>query len=178
MADFPGQGEVSRSVINPFMLDQPIGSLVWVVGGTAAATAVWPAANRAIYVPFLVYEPYIATQMAFVVGVASGNMDVGIYDQGFNRLVSKGSTAVPAAGVGLFDITDTLLLPGLYFAGVCVDNVTATFQRSNNYNAEYQRIVGVMQQAVGAVTLPATATPAVTANAYIPLITITNATVY
>jgi hypothetical protein len=47
---------------------------------------------------------------------ASGNMDVGIYDYAGTRLVSSGSTAQSGTSAFQdFDITDTLLGPGIFY---------------------------------------------------------------
>ena len=179
MSDFPGQGLIGASVINPFAPDQPIGGHQVCVGGSASAAAVWPSANRAIYVPFVVYDITTIVQMGFVVGVQSGTMDVGLYTETYARLTSMGSAqSVPAAGVGLMNIPDTTLTPGLYYAGVVVSNTTATFQRSNNYNVEYNHIFPVQQQALGSTVLVDPATPAIMASAYIPLITMVEDSVY
>lgn len=140
--------------------------------------AAWPAANRAIYVPFLVHAACVAYQMGVIVGTQSGNLDIGIYDAiSYKRLVSSGSTAVAAAGFQAVNITDTTLIPGVYFAALCVDNTTAQLRRSAT--ATYLcGLMGVLQQAVGAVTLPATASSlAQPASGYLPLITISTTSV-
>ena len=134
-----------------------------------SASSVWPAANRALYMPFEIHDVCTAYQIAFVVGVQSGNLDVGIYDEVKNRLVSAGSTAVGAAGVQVVNITDTVLTPGCYFLAMCVDNITAAFQAvTGGITALALQTFGVQQQAVGAVTLPDPATFANPASAYLP----------
>lgn len=110
-------------------------------------------------------------KMGVVVAVQSGNLDVGIYSEKGSLLVSAGSTAVGAAGFQSFDVTDTPLNPGIYFLAMCVDNTTASFNRSNAVIAANMQACGVQQQAVGAVTLPSTATFANPASAYSPAIT-------
>lgn len=122
--------------------------------------------------PFQLGVALTAYQMALTVAVQSGNLDVGIYDANANRLVSAGSTAVGAAGMQIVDITDTLLVPGTYFAAMCVDNTTASFTRSTNPDVQTMRVCGLQQQAVGAVTLPSTATFATMGNAYYPALTV------
>ncbi len=134
--------------------------------------AVWPAANRALYMPFLVEVPVTAYQMAFEVTTQSGNCDVGIYDELGNRLVSKGSTAVGAAGIQTLDITDTVLTPGLYYMAMNVDNITAAVTRLAPGLALHLQTVGMQQQAVGAVALPNPATFANPATAYLPALAV------
>lgn len=141
---------------------------VAIAGTTFTAGGVWPAANRALYFPFIVDSVVTAYQMTFEVVTQSGNCDVGIYDERGNRLVSKGSTAVGAAGIQTIDITDTALSPGLYYMALNVDNITASFTRSSSIQAVWLRVMGVQEQAVGAVTLPDPATFANPTSAYVP----------
>lgn len=139
---------------------------VWTSQPSANA---WPAANRALYYPFAVEAPVTAYQMAFQVTTQSGNCDVGLYTEQGVRLVSAGSTAVGAAGFQSIDITDTALLPGNYYMAMCVDNTTAAFT-SLTTAALWLQVVGVQQQAVGAVTLPDPATFANPASAYVHIL--------
>lgn len=142
-----------------------------VAGCPAAVSAVWPTANTAIFVPFVVHTELIAVKIGVCNGATvSGNVDVGIYDDQQNRLVSVGSTA--QSGVSAtqsFDITDTTLVPGVYFMALNVDNVTGTVIRWTPGVVGIAGGFGVYNQAVGAVTLPATATFASpTTNSTIP----------
>lgn len=168
MSDFPGVvTNPSRLTLSTFGGTSGAGELVSLTGGTFATGAVWPAANRAIYVPVMVETTVTAYQMGIIVTTSSGNLDVGIYDDRGARLVSMGSTAMGAAGFQAFNIADTVLTPGVYFLAMCVDNTTASIPRTAAL-AEHLRSTGVQQQAVGAVTLPNPATFANPASAYVP----------
>ena len=136
--------------------------------GVFAVGGVWPVANRALYIPFIVETTVTAFQMAFEVTTQSGNCDVGLYSEQGARLVSAGSTAVGAAGKQVINITDTVLTPALYFMAMNVDNTTAAFTRVNALTILQQTVSGMQQQAVGAVTLPDPATFANPLTAYIP----------
>ena len=167
MPDFPGFLQVPMALLSTY--DKAHGG-AWGLGGMSSG-GVWPAANRAIYVSVLVENPVVVTQMAVWVTVQSGNLDVGIYSETGTRLVSAGSTVVgAAAAIQAINIADTLLAPGVYFLAMCVDNTTAAFQRTAAGNAGIYSSFGVQQQAVGAVTLPATATFATPASAYAPAV--------
>jgi hypothetical protein len=132
----------------------------------------WPTANTAIYIPTIIEVTCTAYAMSFEVVTQSGNCDVGIYDEMGNRLVSKGSTAVGAAGLQIITFAaGRVLKPGLYFRAMNVDNTTASFMRSGTA-ALWLRSHGVQVQAVGAVTLPNPATFAAVANAYMPSLSI------
>ena len=121
------------------------------------AVTTWFLANGALYIPFVVSRPFTARVMGVVNGgVTSGNIDVGIYDDQKNRLVSKGSTAQSGISVAqLMDITDTPLNPGVYYMGVACDNTTANFWKFPCTNVAITAL-GVLVQAT-AFPLPATA---------------------
>lgn len=147
------------------------GSGLWVYP-IPTAGGVYPAANRALYIPIFVESPVTVYQLAVYPTAQSGNLDIGIYDESSNRLVSAGSTAVGAINtIQAINIADTYLIPGAYFLAINCDNTTAAFLRSNAGNATLYGFWGVQQQAVGAVTLPATATmTSPISSAYIPWI--------
>lgn len=143
----------------------------------SAAGAVWPAANRAIYIPFTVANIFTAQTMGLANGNAvSGNVDVGIYDGQGHRLVSAGSTAQAGTSViQAFDIADTILLPGLYYLAVALDNGTGKTMACMDALPN-PRAYGILSQST-AFALPASATFAAAQDAYIPLVTVNNRTV-
>lgn len=166
MADWPGTRIATTSL---FSFGGPGSGIALPCSGTGR---VWPAANRAIYMPVVVSIPVVVTNLSVIVAVQSGNMDVGIYSETGTRIVSAGSTAVGAAGLQVFNIADTTLVPGVYFLAMCVDNTTASVSTTNAsaYSAVVLRTAGCQQQAVGAVTLPSTATFANPEGTYAPLV--------
>lgn len=167
MADFPGSFANPAGIISTADQKQsPVGQTT----SAFSAAATWPAANRALYCPVLVESVCVAQQMAVIVGVQSGNLDIGIYNEAGAQLVHAGSTAVGAAGVQVVNITDTTLTPGVYFLALNCDNTTATFNKTSTGAAGAYSALGIQQQAVGAIALPATATFANPAAAYAPLI--------
>lgn len=134
------------------------------------ASAVWPAANRAIFVPFVLPERVTVRQLLCVNGgTVSGNVDVGIYNSDLSLLISSGSTA--QAGVNstqTFDVTDTVLQPGFFYLAMAANNILATNQRWAPFGTQ-QGAFGVAQQA-SAFPLPASATLASVTSSYIPYI--------
>lgn len=109
---------------------------VAVPGGTTAL-ATYGGANWATLMPIVPLTADVTvTTLRAVVGVQSGNVDVGIYSTAdgatFTRVVSMGSTACPATGQWTANIADTALTRGTrYFFGFACDNVTASFQMVN-----------------------------------------------
>lgn len=170
---YPGQFSIidggSSGCISNVGAHSGLGQCLIGANAQANASAIWSVANTALYTPVYVNNPVTIYQLAIEVAVQSGNCDVGIYNEALTRLVSTGSTAVAAAGVQVFNITDTALDIGTYYFAMNCDNITASFRRSS-LNAATQRMSGIAQQAVGALALPATATFAVPANNMTPVI--------
>ena len=148
----------------------PISLAISAAGSDLTVAAAWPAANRVIYVPFTLSVPFTVKQMGWVNGTvnAAANIDLGVYDISKTKLVSTGSTAMSGANqIQIVDVTDTVLVPGYYWAGMVVSTVTtATFFRTA-IAALLLNACGLQQEASG-VPLPGTATFANPASAYCP----------
>lgn len=147
------------------------------LGGTTlatAASAVYVAANRALYIPFHLTVPRLVTQLFSANGGTAGNnIDMGIYSSEggvpVTRLVSIGSTAQSGTNVlQYFNITDTQLGAGDFYLAIAMDGVTGTLFRLQP-NTDLLRRTPIYQQAT-AFPLPATATPVIPASAYLPMI--------
>ena len=167
MSDFPGLITKGHTVIHTFGFDAVMGQALMCassVGGNAG----WPTANKAFFIPFEVETTVVAYKMIFNVSSQSGNYDIGLYSETGTRLVSTGSTAVPAAGAAMADISNTTLVPGTYFMALNVDNTTASIGRNSALGTPIMQICGMQQQALGAVTLPNPATFANPTSAYVP----------
>jgi hypothetical protein len=89
------------------------------------------AANRAWFIAVTVPVPVTMSAIRLDVGTASGNIDVGLYNNSGTRLASSGSVACPAAGFATVNFTSSATInPGIYYLAISVDNNTATFARS------------------------------------------------
>lgn len=143
-----------------------IGAVVLNSGLTSASTA-WPSANRTIYVPLFIDRTVTITQMfAYNGATASGNTDIGIYDQGGTRLVSMGATAQSGTSqIQLFNITDTTLTPGAYFMGMSNSGTTGTYFRA----ALGVTVMGVSGCYQDASSLPSSMGFTSPASAYLPI---------
>jgi hypothetical protein len=138
-------------------------------GVTGAASAVWPTANLAIYVPFTLAIPGRVRQLGLFNGtVVSGNFDVGIYRYDGTRLISTGSTAQAGTSALQFVAAALDLPPGRYYLGLALDNITATVFRQSQWTAAMLEALGVGQQA-SAFPLPATMTPVAPTNTNLPV---------
>lgn len=148
-----------------------LGTQLAAAGAATPASATYPAANRAIYIPLVVTKDITVVKLWCVNGgVTSGNIDMGIYNSAFARQVSIGSTAQAGAGaIQEFDIADTALSAGLYYIGIAMDNTTGTLYRYTSAIGGFHFQAYGLAQEASAFALPATATPADFATAYIPL---------
>ncbi|MEM3008362.1 MAG: hypothetical protein QXY15_09965 [Candidatus Nitrosotenuis sp.] len=158
-----------HNVITTFDVDTTLGQYLS-IAASSYQTIAWSSASRAIYTPIYVGAPVTITFMAFNVGTASGNYDIGIYNWAGTRLVSSGSTAM-VAGANVNDITDTSLLPGWYFAALAVDNATAVITASVLAPVGAITAMGLRTQE-NAFPLPNTATFAINILGAYPLITL------
>lgn len=145
------------------------------MNSAALASAIWPTANMAIYMPMRVVSPVTVDRIGLWNGtVVSGNFDVGIFD-GVSK-VKLGSTGATAhTGTSVTQqaaLTATLVLPrGFYFVGIAFDNITARLFRRTLGFIHLNTCAGFRSE-LSAYPLPATATMVVPSTTYIPMYTI------
>ena len=179
MSDFPISVVEPLPTIHPWSLESIGEDLTTVVnvGGAAAGylyytqSAVYPVANLALFVPFVLTKPVTVAKMFTYNGtVAAGNIDVGIYDISGTLIVSMGSVAQAGTSViQSFDITDTQIGPGKFYMAIVENNVASTFFKHDaNEGANRLRFTGMAQMAA-AFPLPATATLALLTANYVPV---------
>jgi hypothetical protein len=139
--------------------------------GATGSSAAWPTANLAIYVPVRIPTACVVKKLALANGASvTGNFDIGIYSPAGARLVSAGSTAQSGATTEqVVDVTDTLLLAGLYYFAACHSSTGSVMMLAQA--APIAAAHGVLTEALGSVTLPSTATWVVDQTvAVIPLV--------
>jgi hypothetical protein len=158
-----GNGAMVISPLSPLSL----GSAVWLASNTTPGSLAWPAANRVLLTPFRLPEMRTCYQIVAGNGAtAAGNFDVGIYDASGNRIVSKGSTVKVSSGEVVCDITDTVLLPGLYYMALQAD-ATGNYIGIAAANAGLVKAVGQYEANPGSFPLPSTLTFATNAGTLI-----------
>lgn len=129
----------------------PVTSLPFSIAGLSAFTA----ANRSYY--YRALGAGTISSIAFRVSTSSGNIDVGVYDDGARpttRLASSGSTACPASGEASVALSSSVSFPVGGFLAIGADNTTATFGNSQAGNAINQT---GLAEAQNVFPLPATA---------------------
>lgn len=144
--------------LTPWSLES-LGTLL-LADNTAPASAALATANQAYFFPFEIHEQVTAVKMFVMIGATAGvNVDVGIYDEAFNRLVSSGATAMGSINtLQIFDITDTVLPPGQYYMAISNSGTTGTVFLRSAADEIAQSCFPCLEMA-SAHALPATATP-------------------
>lgn len=176
MPDFPSVqtgSPFTEGIISAGGWGANLGEVLVFLGNAQNATAIWPAALRALYCPVKVLFPLTVYKMAWLNGsVVAGNVDVGIYDVNGTRLVSTGMVAMSGVSViQVADITDTPLLPGNYFLAMNASSATATFERAAAPDVLTARACGMQQQLITTPgTLPDPWVPANTVSSFVPLL--------
>lgn len=165
-------------VIQTFSLEA-LGDSLNLLGGSAnsnsaygGTTAAWPAANRALFIPFTLSQPIaVAAMFTYNGGTASGNLDLGIYSEDGTRILSTGSTAMSGTStLQVISVTSTVIGPGRMYLAMAVDNTTAIFRAANTgYITAIAFKVAGMAQMASAFALPATATLATLSTSYAPI---------
>lgn len=145
-------------------------SLMAILGAVVPASAAWPTANKAFYIPFAL-EVTANIQKVWVANgaTASNNFDVGVYTEDGTKLYSTGSVAQSGTNT-LQTVTPTafLLNPGRYYIGMAMNGTTGTVFRYG-VTAQGLSTMGILTQ-TSAFALPAVATFAsASAETYVPL---------
>lgn len=175
MSDWNPSQAFNQVTISPLSLESVGLELARLLAAPVSTT--WPSNNQAVFVPFVIYNPFLVLKMATLNGTtANSNIDIGIYDDQKNRLVSMGSTAqAGTSAVQSFDITDTTLEPGVYYMALNFSATTGTiFAWAPAVGL--CSAMGVLTQAVGAIALPDPAVFATPASAFVPWFYLTGRT--
>jgi hypothetical protein len=124
----------------------------------------WTTANLAVYFPFQVFMPFLVQKVFWANGATvSGNVDVGVYNRDGVLLFNSGSTAQATIGAiqsATPSAAPYMLLPDYYYFAVACSSATATMQGTPTSSNDLYQHCGICQQALGALPLPATWTPA------------------
>jgi hypothetical protein len=172
MSDWPRSGNYPYpiGIISPASDSCQVGDAVISSNQAINTSTTWPVTRLVMYVPILIPFRARIFQLAFHNGSAvSGNVEVGIYDELGNKLVSSGSqTQTGVSTLQLFDIADTDIGPGVIYLASVIDNTTGTGLRAGTA-AQLLRVCGMQQQTLGAMPMATTATFTAYAQAWVPM---------
>jgi hypothetical protein len=141
------------------------------LSGSSVLNQAWPSANIAIFIPFNLEKPCLIRESFLVSGTltTSNTIDIGVYDESFNRLFTSTMTVNAAStAFNSSSSTDVIIGPGSYYMAMACSgtrNVLGT-----NVGTVVYKGAGVMEQAgLSGSTLPATASPVEFTRTNIPL---------
>lgn len=155
---------------NPWFADEYYVSQIFQFSWSTIASTVWPAANRAIYVPCTFPADCTLYSISFRAMNGLNNYDLGFYNAAGTRLAVSGSTAMSAAGTKTLTLPDIRVYAGdQYYAALVLSGTTGIVWGRAPSTATALVIVGAGQEALGGTALPATMTPAAPASTMYPL---------
>lgn len=127
----------------------------------------WPTADRAFYLPFVLpCDARIYAVRARGTNT-TGNYDIGLYDEYFRRIASKGSTANANAALELS--VDLQLCGGrMYWMALVMSSTSSGVIRATEGSVNRLVFAGLTQED-SALPLPATATPVDIASDFVPM---------
>lgn len=173
-----GSGGVSFQAAGSIATSDPQAMAGWgIVAQIGASSTAWPVASTAIFIPFSVQVATTIARIGWGNGITiSGNVDAGLYNEDGTQIAHIGSTAqAGASAVQSVAIGPSALAVGSYYMALAVDNITATIQTVSPSLTAILRTLGVQAQ-TSAFPLPATATFANPAAAYLPSMAISQQT--
>lgn len=138
------------------------------------ASVAWPAANRALYIPFILPFDYPVRRVFWGNGATvTGDADLGIYTIDGARIYSTGSIArTGLASVPQFTTVSTpfWLFNGVpYYIALAINATTTAMFGTIAVTAVFSRLLGILEQAT-ALPLPATMTGVAPTGAGYPLV--------
>jgi hypothetical protein len=174
--DFPKAGSLPL-FIHPWTIYGPGGDIRLHASAGVPAAATWTA-NLAVYIPIAIPWQYPVKRVFWMNGstVTSAHCDFGIYTPSGNRIYSVGNTVQAGATAPQYftPSPDFVLDPGNYFFAWVCDATTNHAFATLLATAGWAQGNGILAQALGSATLPASATfadPGTTAG--VPLCGIT-----
>lgn len=132
-------------------------STLYVAGAVASLAT---GSQNAMFFPWLVQVPLTIVKGFTMNGAtANGNNDIGVYDHGFNLIVSIGATLQSGTNaIQEYDITDTTLNPGRYWIAVLNTGTGTFFSWASQLDEVALSVMPFLIQ-TGQTALPATASP-------------------
>ena len=138
------------------------------------ASATWPLANLAIFIPFTLMSQITVLEMFTMNGATSSSgFDVGVYTSDGTLIVSTASTTQSTTtSVQVCSVSTKLITsfgPGNFYMAMSVNSASATYYRVGPSAAIFSSMFG-MATMTAAFPLPTTATLASISTAFIPVI--------
>lgn len=156
-----------RVFTSPFFPD--LSRLGFVLGSMTWASQTWVTANKAVAIPVVFPAKCSVVAMIFRPLNTTGNFDMGLYNQDFTKIQSKGSTAMANARQTLTFTTPVPVVQNrVYYAAIALSSTSGTLLAVNGATIT-QRRLGLLEQA-SALALPDPFVPATITVANLPLV--------
>lgn len=145
-------------------------------GGTQSlsltSNVAWPSANLALYCPIVVPDSFPVASIFIGNGSnLTGTIDLGIYSWAGSLLASLGGSAVRSVASTLeFHALSHTLARGWYYLGAVTSAGAGTYEEWIGVTVSLTRVLGILQEPLGGVTLPATMTPVAVGQTFMPVI--------
>ncbi|MEO6604358.1 MAG: hypothetical protein ABIN55_01970 [Aeromicrobium sp.] len=137
---------------------------------TTPVDALWPTANLAFYIPFVLERTVTVYQVGWVnaATAVTGTHEAGVYDSLGSKIISGAAAGSGLSAVQVVNVTDTVLSAGQYWIAM-VNTSTVGHVWAWAPTAPQAASLGVLTEATAG-TLPTTATMAISqTSAFIPI---------
>lgn len=146
----------------------------YLINNGAAASAAWPSAGLALYIPFYVMAPGLARGIFWQNGTAvAGNVECAIYDEDGNKYASSGLIAASGTSAPQYTAfaSPVQLSTGRYYIALVASSASQQFLSWGTSAAatNVNRMLGIVEQAGLGSGLPASWTPVTSARSYLPI---------
>lgn len=140
------------------------------ISGVPGSNSLWPTANKAIFIPFVLRFPITVVRLWTNNATAvTDTRDIGIYSEDGTKIVSTGSTAGSGTStLQVYSVTATTIGPGRFYLALANSGSASRFF-ATGVSAVRAKTLGVYEM-TSAFPLPATATFATISSAYQPMI--------
>lgn len=150
---------------------EAIGLGIRMGSASGPASAAWPSADLAILVPVTLTRAQSMDAIRAVLAngaTASGNFDIGLYDESYARVASLGSTGQSGTSVPQLTPVSWRFGKGRWYMALAMDGNVGTVASIGSFTAGTLAALGCLQMA-SAFPLPATITPAVCTQSILPI---------
>jgi len=163
---FPSQtlAGLPQNYVSTYDAEGPLLADTLITNGTWTATSTTPNANQGYFYPVIVRTPMTIQYVTILNGavVANSNMDLGLYDEFGNRVLSTGAVSQLSASASTYQkfllASNVSINAGLYFAAAVFTSTNNRFASNGAMSAARGRAAGMLEAVSIGTTLPATVT--------------------
>jgi len=163
---FPSQtlAGLPLNAVTTYDTECGLGTETLLTNGIWTATSTTPAINTGYFYPITIRTPMMISNITILNGavVANSNMDLGLYDEFGNRILSTGAVSQLLASASTyqkFSLSSSVsVMPGFYFAASVFTSTNNRFATNGSMSQARGRAAGMLEAISIGTTLPATVT--------------------